>query len=148
MGKMSKIGKMCLLTLAFSVMMSTTCFADVVFSPIAKYSRYLPYFNILIIIFAVLLVISLICAVVGKVGHMDELMESSLVKSEQFFYYLLISILAGVTYGAATIFLYFAIVPFAGFVASLFYRYSMKNKAASYGILIFVGAVIAFLIFV
>lgn len=147
MKKIKIMGKTFLLTLLFMMNMTVTCFADVVFSPIAKYSRYLPYFNILIIIFAVLLVISLICAVVGKVGHMDELMESSLVKSEQFFYYLLISIMASITYGAATVFLYFAIIPFAGFVASLFFRYSIKNKAASYGILIFVGAVIAFLIF-
>ena len=136
MKRMKKFPKVLVLTLMFMLTMTTTCFADVYFSPMWRLADYLVYYDIIYILLGVALLIALCCALVGKLNGTEELLRKSLSVSESLLYYLLAAICMGIALWASiSIFFIVAIIPFMMTLVSIGFRVLSKNKKASYGLL-------------
>ena len=77
MKKVNNLKRIVLLTLLFVLGTTTMCFADVYVSPTENFIRAVPLLGIALIIFAVILVIDLVCMAVGKMNNSEELISKT-----------------------------------------------------------------------
>lgn len=139
MGKMSKIGKMCLLTLLFSMMVTTTCFADLVVEPIGvvvyddpEFSTWVLIGIVVAIIFGVSILVSLICVLVGHFMQDVNLTNKAKRITEILCYYFAFVSCYYLMSGSFTNMKWFEIIPFILPILSLYCRVGLKKKIISY----------------
>lgn len=147
MKKVNNLKRIVLLTLLFVLGTTTMCFADVYVSPTENFIIAVPLLGIALIIFAVILVIDLVCMAVGKMNNSEELISKTKKITESLFYYILLILgLIIAVFALAQIFV-MSIIPFVAIFVSLYLRLKKQNKKASYLVIgIYLGLILLMLL--